>query len=129
MIGGFDGDNALKDVSVYMPSLENSSDDPWSSTEPMPEARYAMGAVELTDAIFVIGGINEQEQELAPVRYSTQEHSWMKLVDQESEPRAYLGLAALGPKIYAIGGEINKIPSNLTYAYQAIFVVVLPVVP
>jgi len=129
VIGGYGGEEALADVDIYTPSLDKGSEDPWRSAASLPEGRYGLGSVEISDVIYVIGGESRGGQELSPLSFSTQDQTWQKLIDQNPRKWTYLGLASLGPKIYAIGGVVNNLPSKQTSAYQLLYITVLPIVP
>ena len=95
----------------------------------MPAGRFAMEAVEIAEEIYVVGGENDSEQALSPISYRIQEQTWQILADSANEKWTDLGLASVGPKIYAFGGELNGQLTDNTLAYQVLYITVLPIVP
>lgn len=129
VIGGLNGDQSLDNVEVYTPNLDNNIDDPWEAAPHIPEGRNGLGAVEITDVIYVIGGENESGSALPPLSYSIQEKNWQMFTHENNQLWTHMGLTALGPRIYAIGGKINAKLSAQAFAYQALYITVLPIVP
>jgi N-acetylneuraminic acid mutarotase len=109
--------------------MDKGSEYPWRSAKPLPAGRFAMEAVEIAEVIYIVGGENETQQPMSPISYHIQEQTWQTLVDSSNEKWTNLGLASVGPKIYAIGGERNGQLSENTLAYQVLYITVLPIVP
>lgn len=85
--------------------------DTWTAKAPMPEALKGFGTAVLNDKIYVVGGIDWggiddflSDQLLI---YDPAADSWETREYEEGAftPRAYLGAAAVGGKLYAIGGR------------------------
>ncbi len=129
VIGGYDGSKALDNVDIYTPSIDKESEYPWRSAVPLPAGRFAMEAVEITGVIYVVGGENGSEQALSPVSYRIQEQTWQILANSSNDEWTKMGLASIGPEIYAVGGERNGQLSDFTLAYQVLYITVLPIVP
>ncbi|MEJ5202922.1 MAG: LuxR C-terminal-related transcriptional regulator, partial [Anaerolineales bacterium] len=81
VIGGFDGEQALSETLVYYPQRDRSGDDPWQKGVELPQGRFGMGAVSLTDALFLFGGRTGEDEEnvLAALEYLLQQESWAEL--------------------------------------------------
>jgi DNA-binding CsgD family transcriptional regulator len=103
LFGGWDGKTYRADTWRYDPVL-----DAWSAVTPMPEPRGFAAASALAGVIYVVGGY-DGEQELATVQAydPTGEGSpagpWSSRAPL-NQPRAGLGLAAVGSQLYAVGG-------------------------
>ncbi len=128
VIGGYDGKQALKINDAYSPYPDDSKK-PWSQAAPMPEGRYAFGMASIADAIYVLGGKSDNKGLLSTIFYSFQSDKW-----QEYEmPPMSLGndvrLTPLGQYLYALGGGTNNGTSGYNLSYQAIFTIMLPIVP
>ena len=129
VMGGFDGETALSSTYAYSPELEGTVADPWDARAPMPEARYGMGVASVADVIHVIGGERQSTEEAALFRYSPHEDSWRISRAFHIGAKSHLGVAALGTSLYALGGEELGVPSRDTVRYQAIYTILIPVLP
>ena len=76
----------------------------WFEVEPMPEARYAMSAVELNGSIYVIGGRDRRNVIRSVLRYDPNLDAWSE-VRQMDEERADAAAVVLEGRIYVIGGK------------------------
>lgn len=120
--GGFQGDNpgpAISDVWKY-----NVTSDTWSKGPSLPEVRSAGALVRLDRELHYFGGFK------ADRNTATGEHLVLSLEGGTNwttaaplpDPRGHLGGAALGGKIYAIGGarshHIKPVDVNSVHAYD-----------
>jgi DNA-binding CsgD family transcriptional regulator/N-acetylneuraminic acid mutarotase len=128
VLGGKDQDGALSDNEVYLPERDSTGDNPWETAAPLPEGRYAMGATGMADIIYVIGGKGAPGAELPSLAYFTQSDEWQLFEAPSLRLGSGLGLVSHGPFLYALGGEMDQIPSANNLAYQAIYTVSIPVI-
>jgi DNA-binding CsgD family transcriptional regulator len=130
VFGGFDGDRPLAVNEIYQPDLDHGQDQvsAWAEGPPLPEPRYGMGVASVADIIHVFGGLGEGDGPLPPLEYPPQTLSWQAFESPLDEPWALLGLVPFGTRLYLVGGAVQGAPSGRNLAYQAIYVVSLPVI-
>ncbi len=103
LFGGWDGTRFRNDTLIYDPAADR-----WTSGSAMPEPRAFHAASALAGLIYVAGGFDGQ-RELAsvlvydPATEGTTTGPWSARAAL-TQPRGGLGLAALGARLYAIGG-------------------------
>jgi DNA-binding CsgD family transcriptional regulator/N-acetylneuraminic acid mutarotase len=125
VVGGFDGKMALKVNEEYSPNQNT-----WSERKELPVARYAMGMTSIADLVYVIGGQGKSSAGLDTLQYSYQQDQWEVLqTDQSSQSWAFLGLVSLQTHLYALGGEQNGSPVAQNIAFQAIYTIMIPILP
>jgi regulator of replication initiation timing len=105
LIGGEDDSGFVTDA-VYR---YNISDDSWDTMASMPNAACAQGAVLGDGIIYVFGGAdgasNTPGTTYSFAAYYDIEHDFWGILNDMITPRAWVGAAVLGDKIYAIGGN------------------------
>jgi len=126
VVGGYDGNHALASSEVYAPGMDDGQNDPWDQGDPMPEGRYGMGIASVADILYIVGGKNDSGQPLSPIGYSPQVKTWNQIENPATQIWADLGLVPMGTQIFAFGGQIDGQPTGESYAYQAIYTVVIP---
>jgi DNA-binding CsgD family transcriptional regulator len=124
VLGGNNGGEALLTNEEYLPDR-----DTWSERTPMPVGRYAMGAASLTDIIYVIGGIGDAGSSLSSYQYSPQQDQWQVSTEIFPQSWSHLGLVPLQTRLYGMGGRWNGVASAKNLAYQAIYTIMIPIVP
>lgn len=131
VLGGFDGERVLDSVEIYQPAKE-SSQEPWSEGQPLPVARYAMGATSAVDIIYIIGGLSESDPEsklsasLPSLEYIPSGSIYQEFDAPISEVWSNLGMVISGTQIYVVGGKLNQQPTGQNLVYQAIYTVAIP---
>jgi DNA-binding CsgD family transcriptional regulator len=128
VLGGRDQAGPLSANEMYFPERDTGDDNPWESAAPLPEDRYAMGATGVADIIYVIGGQGAPGAVLPSLAYFTQSGEWQLFEAPSLRLGSGLGLVSHGPFLYALGGEMDQIPSANNLAYQAIYTVSIPVI-
>jgi DNA-binding CsgD family transcriptional regulator/N-acetylneuraminic acid mutarotase len=103
LFGGWDGASYRAETFIYDPATDR-----WSTGTPMPEARGFAAAGALEKAIYVAGGFDGAEaldrvEAYQPAAEGRPGGPWSRRAAL-SLPRAGLGLATLGARLYAIGG-------------------------
>lgn len=128
VVGGYDGSRALDAVLVYQPDRDESGGSPWSNAAPLPSGgRYAMGVVSLADILHVIGGEGGAPG-LPALAFQPLANQWQTFNAPPPADWSHLGLAALGSRLYAVGGKQAQQPSAQTLSYQAIYTLSFPVI-
>lgn len=129
VIGGFNGTNALAVSEVYHPDRDQGLGSPWEKGVSLPEGRYALGISSVTDVIYLVGGRGDTNAILQPLLYNPRTNSWKKF-EEPILPVGYgLTLVPSGNYLYIIGGRDAQVTINHTLAYQAIYTIMIPVIP
>jgi len=126
VIGGFNGERALSVNEVYMPNRDNGDEDPWEQATPLPEGRYAMGVVSVSDIIHIVGGRGNEDERLDPIGYFPQQDFWQPFDIPISHKWSRMGGAAIGGEFYVLGGEMDDSITDQFLAYRAIYTVSIP---
>lgn len=128
VVGGYNGTTALTVSEVYYPDRDQGTDIPWGKVANLPEGRYAMGSSSLADVMYLVGGKGDIGTTLPPLLYNPQTNSWEPFEIPPLHIGDSLGLVSLGNYLYVVGGRSAQ-ETNYTLAYQAIYTVMIPVVP
>jgi DNA-binding CsgD family transcriptional regulator len=128
VVGGYDGQRALAVNEIYLPERDDGQQVAWTQGEPLPEGRYAMGVASVADILHVIGGVGNKNVALQSLEYPPQTGVWQAFESPHSQPWSQLGVAAFGTRLFVVGGELNTAPTAKNLAYQAIYIITLPVV-
>jgi DNA-binding CsgD family transcriptional regulator len=126
VIGGWDGEQALTVCEVFQPDTSTSSSQ-WSKSISLPSGRYAMGITNIADIIFIIGGTNSID-ETAVIARSEEDANWGQVETPIDKGYYYLRTAAVGPKMYILGGESEESLNTQMWSYQAIYIITLPII-
>lgn len=128
LLGGFDGAHALDLHEIYTPTRDGTGEQPWEDASPLPAPRYAMGAAQLVNMIYLLGGAGEEGQDDAglPLLFNAQDNQWMAFDRPPKEIRSLPALLAHGNMLYVIGGEGSSGISAEHQAYQAIYTIAVP---
>ena len=129
VIGGHDGQAALSVNEIFQPGLMNTEENPWSDGEPLPEGRYKLGVTSVADIIYVYGGLGTSSTPDNIFKSLSQNNNWTAIEILEKDPWSSMGLVPLETKLYIIGGEINDEPTASMLEYQAIYTILIPMVP
>jgi DNA-binding CsgD family transcriptional regulator/N-acetylneuraminic acid mutarotase len=124
VIGGTTGERVLAVNEEYVPER-----DAWSQRTSLPNGRFAPGMTSVADIIYVVGGTNEIESVLPPLQYLHQQDQWREFEVPFSQSWSHFGLVSLETRLYGVGGLKNKIPTTQNLSYQAIYTILIPVIP
>lgn len=88
----------------------------WISARSMLEKRFALAAVELNGALYVVGGYDGNDYLKSAERFDPREHSWSRIESMDAK-RGCHSLVAMNEKLYALGGfdGITMVPSVEIY--------------
>jgi N-acetylneuraminic acid mutarotase len=128
VVGGFDGERALKTHQAYIPSRDSAGESPWESYAPLTSGRYAMGTTHLVNTIYLSGGLSDGEKPAAPpvVQFILQANAWSPMEVPPTPTGALPGLIASGDFLYLMGGETDRGLSTGNQTYQAIYTISVP---
>jgi len=121
VFGGWDGAHALAVNEVYRPTLEGSETPPWSGAASLPEPRYAFGSAGIAYFGYAIGGLDDNQNEPAPVQYNIQDDQWVKFSAPELGLGAHLGMAVLETNLHIFNAQAHL-------SYEAVKIVVIPLI-
>ncbi|MFN8482890.1 MAG: LuxR C-terminal-related transcriptional regulator [Anaerolineae bacterium] len=118
IVGGANG-APLATTEVYDPSQDHAGATPWRSMAPLPEPRVGPGVASVGQRVYVVGGGTG----LGMARFDLADNAWATEATPFVGEWQNLGMAAVHPKLYAMGGTG---PLNVNRAYQAVFEMILP---
>ena len=82
----------------------------------------------MADIIHIVGGRGIGDVSLPTLEYLSQTDEWQSFDSPTTEPWYNLGLVSIGAYIYALGGDLQGVPTDITQAAQAIYTVAIPLV-
>jgi DNA-binding CsgD family transcriptional regulator len=121
VIGGEDDTGPLALHERYNPATETQPGGPWDLRARLPEARSNIAASSISGIIFVTG----DNADVPLLLYDDIVDEWQ----QQTIPlEAVQGLRteAVGNQLYIFGGGKASQPGTHTYAYQTLYIVVVP---
>jgi DNA-binding CsgD family transcriptional regulator/N-acetylneuraminic acid mutarotase len=127
VLGGYDGVNALSVNEVYYPERDQPGSSPWENASALPEGRYAMGVASFADSIYLFGGKRSTGGRASTMIYLPQSNEWL-VVENLDLAESEMGVASVGPFLYAMGGGVNETPVSTNQTYQAIYTLSIPVI-
>ena len=130
VVGGHDGKRPLAMHDVYMPGQEKSGE--WKVLEPMPDERYHFVSVSVAEIIHLLGGkssVANAEESILAFKYLSQDDEWRSFVTPMNFPWLGMGGVVIGETIYVVGGRIDGQSTSQHYAYQAVYSIVIPMLP
>lgn len=129
IVGGYDGKKPLTDNLQYSPEVEESTESPWQRRAPLPQPRFGMGTAGIADIILVIGGQGVNENlSLRPLEYFPQLDGWQPSESPSTKSWSRLGVVSSGTRVFALGGNLDREPTDQNISYQAIYTVIIPVI-
>ena len=124
VIGGYDGKEALTINEEYLPER-----DTWSRRAPLPAGRYALGAASIADIIYIVGGEGKTVSLMPPLQYIHQQDQWQEFESPFPQRWSHLGLVPFQTQLYGVGGLQSGVPATQNLSYQAIYTILIPVIP
>jgi DNA-binding CsgD family transcriptional regulator/N-acetylneuraminic acid mutarotase len=123
VLGGWQAGTPLDLHEVYYPNRNNSAADPWESRAAIPQARYAASAAVLADQLYLVGGLGLDEKAWSDAwQYLPADDRWVAL-----EPPAQV--VGGGSLLLPLGAELHLISAASHLTYQAIYTVLVPLIP
>ena len=111
-VGGTEPTKDIASSNVYRSTLKQNS--AWEQVSSMNEARHVMGAAVYFDAIFVVGGADEQRNQLASSEYyQVALNKWKTIAAPLNQKRSGHAVVSAGGYLYALGG-FNKDDKHLS---------------
>jgi influenza virus NS1A-binding protein len=112
------GDVILASVERYDPDL-----DTWSAAPPLPRPRYAHCACTVGDAMYVLGGVEEDEEGeehtvSSVLKFDSRRQTWSEVAPMPGR-RYNAGACVVGGDIYIIGGRNDDMEkTSTTYRFS-----------
>ncbi|VVC25222.1 BTB/Kelch-associated,BTB-kelch protein,BTB/POZ domain,Kelch repeat type 1,Kelch-type beta [Cinara cedri] len=118
-IGGLENVSTLASVERYDPRMNK-----WTVIAPMSERRRHLGCAAYNNMIYAVGGHSENPSSIAKVlksveRYNPLTNSWSPIAPISTR-RAFLNLAVVNGKLYAVGGRNTRVSTNIIEEYDEI---------
>jgi DNA-binding CsgD family transcriptional regulator/N-acetylneuraminic acid mutarotase len=127
--GGYDGAHALADNRVYYPSRDQAGEPAWEAKTPLPGGRYGMSSAGLAGAIYLAGGVGDQDSPAAaPLEYLPRTDQWIAFETPPEAAGAFPALLAVDTRLHLLGGNSTGGPGANHQSYQAIYTILFPVV-
>lgn len=127
IIGGWDGINALTSMDIYYPEREQAGESPWVEAAPLPEGRFAGGAAELSNQIFLVGG-NPQTPTPLGLVYNIEAERWDHFEAAPLPIGSHLSVVNYEDYLVVLGGEAEGQILSTQQICQVIFKVLLPII-
>jgi DNA-binding CsgD family transcriptional regulator len=128
VVGGYDGRAALAVNEVYFPERD-PDESPWETRARLPEGRYGMGVASISNIVYALGGEGDTARALASLQYLQEEDRWVAFESPTAKSWVYMAVQPLGTHIYGIGGKMGDAPTGRNVSYQAIYTILVPIVP
>lgn len=127
VFGGTDGDAPLIENDRYAPN--SGEENAWTEAAPLPEGRYAMGYAAVAELVYVTGGQSDQDDAvLSNLQYLPLEDRWQVFETADSRSWERGSLVIYGTNLHLIGGFEGGLLTGRHSAYQAIYVINMPVI-
>jgi DNA-binding CsgD family transcriptional regulator len=124
VIGGTNGPQNFNVNEVYYPQRDMGGESPWETQQPMPDALGEVTATSIANTVFVVG--ETLEGTLGLYDYLPQKNQWEKIQPGPQESLNQPGMIAFDTFLYFIGGKKDRQYSKDTFAYEAVYRIILP---
>jgi DNA-binding CsgD family transcriptional regulator/N-acetylneuraminic acid mutarotase len=125
ILGGRDQSGVLSINEVYRPDSASPAE-AWVTGSPLPTGRFALGAANVVDIIYLIGGEGAEGEQVIPLEYIPRDDRWLELTNAPLQPLSHFGVVLLDTSLYLVGGRLGDAPTGQNLAYQAIYTISLP---
>ena len=88
----------------------------WESIAPLPAPRGAGSAAVVGDKVYLVGGVDGDSLAHETLVYDTRRDRWAE-IDGLPPARQHLGVTSFRDHIYALGGRVDLLNSNMPYAH------------
>jgi DNA-binding CsgD family transcriptional regulator/N-acetylneuraminic acid mutarotase len=123
VVGGYDGQNEFSQTYVFVPETGE-----WLEKSPMNEKRGGLGLVSAANRLYAIGG-GWQRSVTTSEKYDPTTDTWTSFEAPFSDQWRNSGLAAIGTKIYTVGGWNGTEGEYMdsVASYQVLYQLFLPI--
>ena len=125
VLGGNNSETRLSVNEAFTPD-PNSETSPWKTYAPLPIAKSKMGVASLVSIIYLCGGTDISASS-AVLAYFAELDEWRTLPSDFSAPVSP-GITAQGAFLFALGGQLESAFTSQLLAYQAVYIISIPLV-
>lgn len=126
IIGGVNNNGANLVVNEAFSPNQAAGSSTWKKYASLPVARAKMGVTSIVNIVYLVGGIGESPRSNA-LEYFAQLDEWRTLSIGGLSLVAP-GVSALGTNLYSLGGQLGSDYTHQVLAYQAVYIISLPLV-
>lgn len=127
-LGGLNEDGVSEVNEVFTPDLVDQETEMWEKQAALPEGGYGMGATSVADTIYLIGGVDEDGEQLSSFAFIPQSGEWRSVSEPPTDIGSHIGLESIGTNIYGIGGVLDSIPQQVNLSYQSMYTISIPLI-
>ena len=120
LVGGEDAGGPLTQHQRYNPAEEGNGN-PYTIRAPLPEPRSRMGLATIGGLLFIFGGSNQS----SVLIYDSATDSWRTNSTSLTPNLSDLRADASDNKLYLFGGRVGSAESYRSYAYQALYQIII----
>ncbi len=129
VIGGKNDTGPLRVHQSYIPAADTADSNPWTLKAPLPFPYSHPASATVNNLIFVLAGVDSAEDVDGSLLYNSNLDAWQSLQTPLSSTLLSSRAQMVEDKLYIFGGQEGTDLSRRTYAYQAIYSVLLPLNP
>jgi DNA-binding CsgD family transcriptional regulator/N-acetylneuraminic acid mutarotase len=129
VIGGKNETGSLRVHQRYIPAADTDDSNPWTLKAPLPLPYSHPASATVNNLIFVLAGVDGAEDADGSLLYNSNLDAWQSLQTPLSPMLQSSRAQMVEDKLYIFGGQEDTDLSRRTYAYQAIYSVLLPLNP
>jgi DNA-binding CsgD family transcriptional regulator len=129
VVGGEDQSGSLLVNEVYRPSLDRGDGSSWQVDESLPVSVSGIGVISVADLVYVVsGGQSDEGVYTLHNNLSDQRKSW-QFLPMPFEFGGRFSVVILGTRLYIMGGYLGDRQLSLNVSYEALYTIMLPIVP
>jgi len=123
ILGGFRNGEAQTSHRVYFPGREGDGGSPWERRADLPQARTGASAATLAEQFYLVGGLDKNGQPVKDAwQYVSADDQWVPVETPPIDGGA-------GMLLLPLGGDLHLITGTSHLTYQAVFTVLVPLIP
>ena len=128
IIGGYNGETILVDNKIYDPNIENLDNQAWSNGNNLPYGVYGASFAQIADSLFIIGGKTGEHKSNTILQYEIKNRTWREMDETNIQLGAFQASSVISPDIYLLGGMLDNQIRAQNLAYQAVYIINLPLI-
>jgi hypothetical protein len=123
IFGGTRNGQALTNHWVYYPGREGDGGSPWELRADLPQARTGASSATLAEQFYLVGGLDNNGQPAKDAwQYVSADDQWVPVETPPIDGGA-------GMLLLPLGGDLHLITGTSHLTYQAVFTVLVPLIP
>jgi len=128
IIGGYNGETISVDNKIYDPNIENLDNQAWSNGNNLPYGVYGASFAQIADSLFIIGGKTGEHKSNTILQYEIKNRTWREMDETNIQLGAFQASSVISPDIYLLGGMLDNQIRAQNLAYQAVYIINLPLI-